>query len=746
MSELTVSMPARNAERYIGEAIRSVLRQQGLDFELVVVEDGSTDNTANVVAAFNDPRVRLIRNKTSMGLAHCQNQVIEQSRSCFIAQVGPADIVLPEAFAKTVSALKNSAEAGLAHGYSFEIDEQGRITKDAFRARRSALIKSRTPGMDYKKALLFSEHPIDRFRVYRREALLAVGGFDETLTNGAEFDLELRLVDRFAITLVPEFLYAYRSRTLNGWMLGETLTWWQRYSLCRRRLKDNQTRFLHEGHYNQRKLLFAGLIEALKPKRSANRLKQLFSSSLSRFSRTFPFSLAARVYAALITRLTWRLPSYGLERQNNIPGRRIAYYTGHLPVQSWLAVEQELTELKNSALAVELIFDGPEPPPTEVEVGTVSLFERQEFFKSGEGLGWAYRKRFFLKNPVRCLNLLWFAMTRKHGRDKRLSDDLFVFAKAVDLALVLEEREIDHLHAPNSDQWAFIAFIAARLRGITYSMQAQGSEMRSSLLSVLVPELGAREFLIVNGPYKPGIAMGPLSSREDRIVIVDGLELKGFQSRRYDSNVELEMRILSIARPVEQSGLIHLVEALHILKTENSACHCEISTAPGHHAYTDLLIQSRKLRRRLELEDSLVFSQIPSSHELSKKLHGANVFILPGAVDDSAIDEFSPTLCAAMAFGMAVICANANALDGLVEDGVTGIVVPRGDARALATAIARLKTNPKLRKRLGESARKLVHERFDLKGPAETPLTLFRRVLGQTETGPARQQEGVAKL
>ena len=747
MSELTVSMPAHNAARHIGDAIRSVLIQQGLDFELVVVDDGSTDNTADVVASFNDARLRLIRNETSMGLAHCQNQVIEHSRSSFIAQVGPADVVLPEAFVKIVTALKSSVETGLAHGYSFEIDEQGRITQDAFRARRSALIKNRTPGMDYKTALLFSEQPIDRFKVYRREALLAVGGFDETLTNGADFDLTLRLVNRFAITLVPEFLYGYRSKTRNGsqTVWSETLTRWHRYSLCRRRRKDNQTLFLRAGQYNPHKLLFAGLIEALKPKLSFTRLKALLSNSLSRFSRTFPFSLAAKVYAAVITRLTWPLPSDGLERRSNIPGRRIAYYAGHLPAQSWLAIEQELTELKNSALAVELIFDGPEPPPA-AEVRTVSFFQRQQFFKSVEGLGWAYRKHFFFKNPVRCLNLLFFAMTRKHGQPKRLSDDLFVFAKAVDLALVLEERKIDHIHAPYWGQWAFIAFIAARLRGITYSTQAQGSELQSSLLSELAQELGAREFLIVNGPYKPAIAMGALSSREDRIVMIDSLELKRIQPRRNGSNDDLEMRILSIARPVEQSGLIHLVEALHILKSEDSPCHCEISTAPGDHGYTDHSIQARKLQRRLELGDSLVFSQARSSQELRDKLHAANVFVLPGAIGDRAIDEISPTLFAAMALGLAVICANVNAVDGPVEDGVTGIIVPRGDARALATAIARLKTNPELRKRLGESARKLAREQFDVKGLAETRLTLFRRALGQTEIGSTKQKAGVAKF
>lgn len=730
MPELTASMPAHNVARHIGDSIRSVLTQQGLDFELVVVDDGSTDNTASVVASFNDARLRLIRNETRMGVAHCHNQVIEHSRSSFIAQVGPADVVLPEAFVKIVTALKSSAESGLAHGYSFEIDEQGRITKDAFRARRSALLKNRTPGMDYKKALLFSEQPIDRFKVYSREALLAVGGFDETLTNGADFDLALRLVDRFAITLVPEFLYGYRSTTRNGRRraTSEKLTRWHRYSLCRRRLKDNQTLFLREGHYNPHKLLFAGLIERRKLKLSGTRLKVLISNRLSRFSRMFPFSLGASVYAALITRLTWRLPSYVLKREGNVPGRRIAYYVGPLPVQSWLAIEQELTELENSSLAVELIFDGPEPMAA-VEVGTVSLFERQQFLKSDEGLGWAYRKRFFLKNPVRCLNLLFFAMTHKHGQHKRLSDDLFVFAKAVDLALVLEEREIDHIHAPYFDQWAFIAFIAARLRDKTYSMQAQRSEMQSSLLLELVEELGAKEFLIVNSPYKRDIAMGALSSREDKVLMIhEGLEVKRYQSRSFDSNDGREMKILSIASPVEQSGLVHLVEALQILKDNGIGCQCEILSPRGSPC-TDYLIQLRKLRRRWALENSLVFSTLQSAQQMHEKYQVSDVFVLPGVADQNETDI--SFLIKAMALGLPVICARADLLTGIVDDGVNGLLLPPGDAQALADAIIRLMINPELRTKLVEAARTFAEEHFNINKNKKTRVTLFSRALGR---------------
>ena len=69
MSELTVSMPAFNSGRYIKEAINSVLRQDGVDFELIVIDDGSHDNTAEIANSIADTRIRLIKNIQNMGIA-----------------------------------------------------------------------------------------------------------------------------------------------------------------------------------------------------------------------------------------------------------------------------------------------------------------------------------------------------------------------------------------------------------------------------------------------------------------------------------------------------------------------------------------------------------------------------------------------------------------------------------------------------------------------------------------------------
>src|SRR5512147_63035 len=95
--EVTVAMPARNAARFVAAAIDSVLRQEGIELELIVVDDCSVDNTAEVVASIRDRRVRLLRNPQRRGIGACHNLVLRHSRAPYIAHVDADDLILPGA-------------------------------------------------------------------------------------------------------------------------------------------------------------------------------------------------------------------------------------------------------------------------------------------------------------------------------------------------------------------------------------------------------------------------------------------------------------------------------------------------------------------------------------------------------------------------------------------------------------------------------------------------------------------------
>ena len=102
-------MPAYNSASFIGAAIESVISQVDVDFELIVVDDGSEDDTIEIVKRFRDPRIRVLENHRNRGIGYCHNQVLEQSRAPFIAHVDSDDVVLrPDALKKLLEKLLNS--------------------------------------------------------------------------------------------------------------------------------------------------------------------------------------------------------------------------------------------------------------------------------------------------------------------------------------------------------------------------------------------------------------------------------------------------------------------------------------------------------------------------------------------------------------------------------------------------------------------------------------------------------------
>lgn len=115
---VSVVVPVYNGAAFIVECLESVIHQTYRDFELIVIDDGSTDETANIVRAFNDSRIRFIQNSTNLGLIATLNKAFELSRGKYIARLDADDIALPERFAIQVQHMElnqNLAMLGTAY-------------------------------------------------------------------------------------------------------------------------------------------------------------------------------------------------------------------------------------------------------------------------------------------------------------------------------------------------------------------------------------------------------------------------------------------------------------------------------------------------------------------------------------------------------------------------------------------------------------------------------------------------------
>ncbi len=103
-------MPAFNAEAYIAEAVSSILEQSWRNLELIIVDDASTDSTADVVRGFSDPRIRLLTNGRNLGIAASTNRAVDASRGEFLALMDDDDVSLPDRLKAQVTFLENNRE------------------------------------------------------------------------------------------------------------------------------------------------------------------------------------------------------------------------------------------------------------------------------------------------------------------------------------------------------------------------------------------------------------------------------------------------------------------------------------------------------------------------------------------------------------------------------------------------------------------------------------------------------------
>jgi len=205
---VTVVIPTHNMARFILSAVRSVLEQSYQDLELVVVDDGSTDDTRTAVAALGDPRIRLVAHPTCRGPSAARNTGIQDARSEYVAFLDADDLWLPQKLERQMELLSRQPSIGFVYCGAHEVD-------GALRVLRTPSLGPPWPpsGPDAFKRALTREHfvvaPLSTMML-RKAVFDDIGMFDEGIVQAEEWDLVLRLAFRWDIAFVPEPLVLYR--------------------------------------------------------------------------------------------------------------------------------------------------------------------------------------------------------------------------------------------------------------------------------------------------------------------------------------------------------------------------------------------------------------------------------------------------------------------------------------------------------------------------------------------------------
>ncbi|NJK38064.1 MAG: glycosyltransferase [Oscillatoriales cyanobacterium RM2_1_1] len=200
MPLVSVIIPVYNGEKTIVETIFSVLNQSFQDFELIIINDGSTDQTLEIIAQFQDDRIQPFTYPNA-GLATSRNRGIARAQGQYISFIDADDLWTSDKLEAQFQALESTPKAAVAYSWTDLIDQSSQFLNTDSRASFS--------GNVYPHILLGSFPSNGSNVMVRRQALLELGGFDESLNAAEDWEMWIRLAANYFFVAVskPQILY-----------------------------------------------------------------------------------------------------------------------------------------------------------------------------------------------------------------------------------------------------------------------------------------------------------------------------------------------------------------------------------------------------------------------------------------------------------------------------------------------------------------------------------------------------------
>lgn len=343
----------------------------------------------------------------------------------------------------------------------------------------------------------------------------------------------------------------------------------------------------------------------------------------------------------------------------------------------------------------------------------------------------------FFQHPLAYVRTLARALPPRRGWALRRRLKRFVQA----CCLIEELGGVGHLHAHFATGPSRVALLAHRMTGVPYSVTTHAKDVHREgprASAGLRAKLGPARFVVANSRYSAAHLRARLATAgAPRVLtIYNGINLDAFRWRQEEPAVPL---ILSVGRLVEKKGHAVLVQACRHLKEWRVGFRCEIVGAGPLGPELERLVRGNGLDEHVRLVG-------PLPHEdLGERYRRAMVFVLPCTVAaDGDRDVLPNVLKEAMAVGVPVVTTRLAGIEELVADGETGLLVPAGDAWALARALERLLSDPSLRRRLAARARAVIEERFDRRITAAHLKGLFLEALSHAAARGAAAAAGPA--
>lgn len=198
---VTVLMPVHNGMPFLHEALQSIFTQTYGDFEFLVIDDASTDESRSMLKSINDDRLRIVINETKQGITRTLNRGLELARGEYVARMDSDDISHPERLARQVEYLDTHTDITVVGAWANYLSGDGRDL---------GVCRMPTESSEIRHALLKENCFFHPSVVFRRETIVGLGGYDDALPHAQDYDLWLRVADHHNLANLPLPLLSYR--------------------------------------------------------------------------------------------------------------------------------------------------------------------------------------------------------------------------------------------------------------------------------------------------------------------------------------------------------------------------------------------------------------------------------------------------------------------------------------------------------------------------------------------------------
>ncbi len=196
--EISVVLPCYNGERYLREAVKSIMDQTFTDWELIIVDDWSSDTTPNIIRELvkEDKRIKSIRNSENLKLPRALNAGFEIARGRYLTWMSDDNLYENRAFARMYQELEEYGDISMVCADMLIIDSEGKVLGSS---------------VTYDDKKFWRDNRVGLCVLYRREVYETIGGFDPDLFLVEDYDYWARIRSAFGyIQRIPEILYRYR--------------------------------------------------------------------------------------------------------------------------------------------------------------------------------------------------------------------------------------------------------------------------------------------------------------------------------------------------------------------------------------------------------------------------------------------------------------------------------------------------------------------------------------------------------